>query len=125
MLFPRHDLTSDTRERLGTIALTRHTFHGTVSRVLGRAERGPDSVVLGLTAAVVLVPTTAVADGATHSYVLVMEEPSFGVAPNGDQIANSGEAEFSVNPNTVEGSGSFTHTNAAGTVLATGNLGRN
>ena len=76
--------------------------------------------VLGLTAALFLVPATAVADSATHSYVLVMEEPNFGVAPNGDHIAISGEADFSVSPNTAEGSGSFTHTNAAGTVLATG-----
>ena len=76
--------------------------------------------VLGLAAALVLVPTTAVADSTTHSYVLVMEEANFGVAPNGDQVAIEGDANFSVNPNTVEGSGSFTHTNAAGTVLATG-----
>ena len=76
--------------------------------------------VLGLTAVLVLVPTTAVADSATHSYVLVMEEPNFGAAPNGDTIAISGEADFSVDPNKVEGSGSFTHRNAAGTVLATG-----
>src|SRR5262245_4277619 len=77
--------------------------------------------VLGLAAGLVLVPTTAVADSATHSYVLVMEESNFGVAPNGDQIEITGEADFSVNPKTSEGSGSFTHRNAAGTVLATGN----
>jgi hypothetical protein len=76
--------------------------------------------VLGLAAALVLVPTTAVADSATHSYVLVMEEANFGVAPNGDRIAIEGEAEFSVKPNAVEGRGSFTHMNAAGTVLAAG-----
>src|SRR5436309_14310731 len=77
--------------------------------------------VLGLAAALVLVPTTAVADSATHSYVLVMDEANFGVAPNGDRIAINGEAEFSVNPKTVlEGSGTFTHMNAAGTVLASG-----
>ncbi len=76
--------------------------------------------VLALAAALVLVPTTAVADSAAHRYVLVMEEPNFGVAPNGDQVVIEGEAEFSVNPNTVEGSGTFTHMNAAGTVLATG-----
>jgi hypothetical protein len=76
--------------------------------------------VLGLAAALVLVPTTAVADSATHSYVLVMEEANFGVAPNGDQIAIEGEAEFSVNPKAADGSGTFTHRNAAGTVLATG-----
>jgi hypothetical protein len=76
--------------------------------------------VLGLAAALILVPATAVADSATHSYILFMEGPNLGVAPNGDQIAITGEAEFSVNPNAVEGSGSFTHTDAAGTVLATG-----
>lgn len=76
--------------------------------------------VLGLTAALAFVPTTAVADSATHSYVLVMEEPNFGVAPNGDTIAISGDVDFSVNPNTAEGSGSFTHRNAAGAVLGTG-----
>jgi hypothetical protein len=76
--------------------------------------------VLGLAAALILVPATAVADSATHSYILFMEGPNLGVAPNGDQIAITGDAEFSVNPNAVEGSGSFTHTDAAGTVLATG-----
>jgi hypothetical protein len=76
--------------------------------------------VLGLAAALVLIPTAAVADSATHSYVLVMEEPNFGVAPNGDRVAIDGEAEFSVNPKAVEGSGTFRHINAAGTVLATG-----
>ena len=72
--------------------------------------------VLGLAAALVLVPTTAVADSATHSYVLVMEEANFGVAPNGDQIAIEGEAEFSVKPNAVEGSGTFTR---RGTIRST------
>jgi len=76
--------------------------------------------VLGFVAVLVLVPSIAVADSATHTYVLVMEEANFGVAPNGDQIAITGEAEFSVNPKTVAGSGTFTHMNAAGTVLATG-----
>jgi len=76
--------------------------------------------VLGLAAALVLVPTTAVADSATHSYILVMEEPNFGVAPNGDQIAISGEVDFAVNPKTATGDGSFIHMNAAGTVLASG-----
>jgi hypothetical protein len=76
--------------------------------------------VLGLTAALVLVPTTAVADSATHTYMLVMDAPNLGVAPNGDRIAITGVAEFSVNPNSVEGGGLFTHTNSGGTVLASG-----
>ena len=76
--------------------------------------------VLGLTAALVLVPTTAVADSANHSYTLVMEHPNFGLAPNGDRIAIEGGVDFSVNPKSAEGGGSFTHRNAGGTVLATG-----
>jgi len=76
--------------------------------------------VLGVTAALVLVPTAAVAGSATHTYVLVMEEPNFGLAANGDRIAITGEAELSVNPNSVEGGGAFTHTESSGKVLATG-----
>jgi hypothetical protein len=77
-------------------------------------------LALALTAAVVLVPTVAVADSATHTYLLVMEEPNFGVAANGDQIAVTGEGEFSVNPNAVDAAGEFTHTDSSGNVLATG-----
>ena len=77
-------------------------------------------LALALAAVVVLVPTVAVADSATHTYVLVMEEPNFGVAANGDQIAVTGEGEFSVNPNAVDAAGEFTHTNSSGNVLATG-----
>jgi len=77
-------------------------------------------LALALTAAVVLVPTIAVADSATHTYLLVMEEPNFGVAANGDEIAITGEGEFSVNPNAVDAAGEFTHTDSSGNVLATG-----
>jgi len=73
-----------------------------------------------LTAAVVLVPTIAVADSATHTYMLEMGEPNFGVAANGDQIAITGGGEFSVNPNSVTAAGEFTHTNSSGNVLANG-----
>jgi hypothetical protein len=77
-------------------------------------------LALAFTAAVVLVPTIAVADSATHTYLLVMEEPNFGVAANGDQIAVTGEGEFSVNPNSVTAAGEFTHTDSGGHVRATG-----
>jgi hypothetical protein len=76
--------------------------------------------VLGLVAVLVLAPTAAVADSATHTYKLVMEGPNFGVAPNGDQITITGEGEFSVHPDSVEASGTFIHTSSSGTVLATG-----
>jgi hypothetical protein len=75
---------------------------------------------LALAAAAVLVPTVAVADSAPHSYLLVMEESNFGVAANGEQIAVTGEGEFSVNPNGVDAAGEFTHTDSSGNVLATG-----
>jgi hypothetical protein len=77
-------------------------------------------LALACTAAVVLVPTIAVADSATHTYLLVMEEPNFGVAANGDQIAITGEGEFSVNPNSVDAAGEFTHTDSSGNVRASG-----
>jgi hypothetical protein len=77
-------------------------------------------LALPLTAAVLLVPTIAVADSATHTYLLVMEEPNFGVAANGDQIAVTGEGEFSVNPNSITAAGKFTHSDSSGSVEATG-----
>ena len=79
-------------------------------------------LALALTAAVLLVPTVAVAYSATHTYLLVMEEPNFGVAANGDQIAVTvtGEGEFSIHPNAVDAAGEFTHTDSSGNVLATG-----
>jgi hypothetical protein len=73
-------------------------------------------LALALTAAVVVVPTIAVADSATHTYLLVMEEPNFGGAANGDQIAVTGEGEFSVNPNSVTAAGEFTHSDGGGNV---------
>ena len=49
-----------------------------------------------------------------------MEEPNLGVAANGDQIAITGEGEFSVNPNSVNAAGGFTHRDSSGNVMATG-----
>jgi hypothetical protein len=77
-------------------------------------------LVLGLLVALVLVPTTAVADSTTHTYLLVMDVPNIGVAANGDRVAITGEGEFSVNPKSVEAEGSFTHTTGTGTVLGSG-----
>jgi hypothetical protein len=76
--------------------------------------------VLGVTAAFVLVPTTAVADSATHTYLLIMDVPNIGVAANGDEIAVTGEGEFSVHPKSVEAEGAFTHTDSDGNVVASG-----
>jgi hypothetical protein len=73
-------------------------------------------LALPLTAAVLLVPTIAAAYSATHTYMLEMGEPNLGVAANGDQIAVTltGEAEFSVNPNSTTAAGEFTHMHADG-----------
>jgi hypothetical protein len=84
-------------------------------------------LVLGLTAALVLVPSAAVADSATHTYMLEMEGANFGSAPNGDLVEITGHADFSVNPKSAEGSGTFTHTSngtieGSGTWVATGLL---
>jgi hypothetical protein len=76
--------------------------------------------VLGLTTAFVLIPTTAVADSATHTYLLIMEVPNIGVAANGDEIAVTGEGEFAVHPKSVEAEGAFTHTDSDGNVIASG-----
>jgi hypothetical protein len=61
-----------------------------------------------------LAPAAAVASSGTQTYELHLEEPNMAMAPNGDTVALTGEGEFSVNPKSVEASGEFTHTFAAG-----------
>jgi hypothetical protein len=75
---------------------------------------------LAIATSFVFTPSIAVADSATHTYQLLMEEPNLGVAANGDQIAITGEGEFSVHPKAVEAEGVFSHTDSSGNVLATG-----
>jgi hypothetical protein len=78
---------------------------------------------VGLLAAacvLVVLPGVASGDSATHTFALVMEAPNIAEAPNGDRVAITGEGEFQVNPKGVEAEGRFTHTDSAGTVLATG-----
>ena len=67
-----------------------------------------------------LAPAAAVADRATHTFDREMDAPNFGVAANGDRVAIEGAGEFSVHPKSVEASGTFTHTDSEGNVLATG-----
>ena len=76
-------------------------------------------LVLGLAAALVLVPSAAIADRAKHTYTLEMEGPNFGAAPNGDVVTITGHADFSVNPKSADGSGTFTHT-SNGSVVGSG-----
>jgi hypothetical protein len=76
--------------------------------------------LLAVACALFASPTTASGDSATHSFQLVMEVPNVSQAPNGDRVAITGEGEFQVHPKAVEAEGEFTHTDAAGTVLAAG-----
>ena len=68
-----------------------------------------------------LLPATALADSATHTYAFLLELPNISEASNGDRVAVTGEGEFSVHPKaTIAGMGHFLHTDASGAVLATG-----
>ena len=77
-------------------------------------------LMLPAAAVLALLPSSVMADSATHTYELHMEGPNFGAAPNGDRIEVDGMVDFSVNPKSATGSGTFTHTDSSGTVLATG-----
>jgi hypothetical protein len=77
-------------------------------------------LVVALTSTLVLAPSAAVADSATHTYMLEMEGPNFGSAPNGDMVTITGHVDFSVNPKSAEGDGTFTHTASDGTVRGGG-----
>jgi hypothetical protein len=82
--------------------------------------KGFTLALLAAACALVALPGAASGDSATHTYLLVMEEPNVAQAPNGDRVAITGEGEFQVHPKAVEAEGRFTHTDAAGTVLAAG-----
>lgn len=66
-----------------------------------------------------LVPAAGSAAG-TRTFELHMEVPNVAQAPNGDQVAVTGEGVFQVHPKGVEASGGFTHTDSDGNVVATG-----
>jgi len=65
-----------------------------------------------------LLPATALADSATHNYAFFVDVPNVSQAPNGDRVAVTGMGTFSVHPDSVRGSGTFTHTSASGSVIA-------
>jgi len=50
----------------------------------------------------------------------VTECPDVASAPNGDTITIAGQGTLSIHPDSVTGSGTFTHKDASGTVLAKG-----
>jgi hypothetical protein len=61
-----------------------------------------------------LAPVPALADSESQTYFLEMDAPNVAQAPNGDQVAVTGEGTFSINPRSVDAEGSFTHTFASG-----------
>src|SRR5947208_2728223 len=67
-----------------------------------------------------LAPSSALASAGAQTFELHMEVPNTAMAPNGDQVAITGEGQFSVHPKAVEAEGEFTHTDSSGNVLATG-----
>ena len=65
-------------------------------------------------------PMPAQAAHSTDTFLLIMQGPNFGVAPNGDEIMVTGEGEFSASPKFVSASGEFVHLDAEGNVFAEG-----
>jgi hypothetical protein len=78
------------------------------------------ALALAVVAPLALMPSVVLADSAAHTYELHMEGSNFGVAANGDQVAIDGMAEFSVHPKSVEGDGTFTHTDSGGNLVGAG-----
>jgi hypothetical protein len=78
--------------------------------------------VLALAAALVLIPTAAVADPNNESatFQLLIEVPNVAQAPNGDRVAITGEGEFAVHPKAVQADGAFKHTDSQGNTVAAG-----
>ena len=65
-----------------------------------------------------LAPATVQGAQTTGTFLLVMEAPNFGVAPNGDEIEVTGGGEFTASPKSVTASGDFTHHVAGGEALS-------
>src|SRR5438067_4188636 len=77
-------------------------------------------LVAVLVAALSGLPSAASAAAGTESYELHMELPNVSRAPNGDQVAVTGDGTFSVHPKSVSASGTFTHSDSQGNVRGAG-----
>jgi hypothetical protein len=69
-----------------------------------------------------VLPGSAIADpnNGAGTWELHLEVPNVSEAPNGDRIEVTGSGVFSVHPKSVEASGTFTHTDSEGDVVASG-----
>src|SRR5438105_2509525 len=78
-------------------------------------------LVAVLVAALSGLPSAAASAAAgTESYELHLELPNVSRAPNGDQVAVTGDGMFSVHPKSVSASGTFTHSDSQGNVRGAG-----
>jgi hypothetical protein len=78
--------------------------------------------VVGVAAALALMPAGAVADpnNEAAAFELHIEVPNVAQASNGDRIAVTGMGTFSVHPKSVTASGGFTHTTSQGMLVGSG-----
>jgi hypothetical protein len=82
--------------------------------------KGRFALIVAVAALLTLVATPARAGSTEGTFLLVMEAPNFGRAPNGDRVVVTGEGSFSLHPKSVQASGEFTHLDPAGNVLGGG-----
>ncbi len=83
--------------------------------------KGRFALIVTVAAALLaLVASPAVAGSTKGSFLLVMEAPNFGRAPNGDRVVVTGGGSFSLHPKSVTARGEFTHLDPAGNVRGGG-----
>jgi len=82
--------------------------------------KGRFALIVAVAALLALVASPAVAGNTGGSFLLVMEAPNFGRAPNGDRVVVTGGGSFSLHPKSVTASGEFTHLDPAGGVRGGG-----
>jgi hypothetical protein len=84
------------------------------------------SVAVAVSGALLLAPGMALADSASHTYLLEFGEANVGLAPSGDTIHLSCEATeglcgtFGINPKSISASGEFEHFLPDGSLFASG-----
>ena len=78
--------------------------------------------VVGLAAALALMPGAAIADpnNEAATFELHIEVPNVAQASSGDRIAITGMGTFSVHPKSVTASGGFVHTTSTGMLVGSG-----